>query len=149
MEAVIFVGIQASGKTTFYRRYFFETHLRISLDMLKTRHRERLLVDACIAAKQSFVVDNTNVRQEERAEYIRRARTGGFRIRGYFFEPQIQQALAWNEQRSGNAVIPVKGLLGTLKRLERPHVAEGFDQLCRVLTNSAGEFLVEEWGAPT
>ena len=149
MEAVIFVGIQASGKTTFYRRYFFETHLRISLDMLKTRHRERLLVDACIAAKQSFVVDNTNVRQEERAEYIRRARSEGFRIRGYFFEPQIQQALAWNEQRSGNAVIPVKGLLGTLKRLERPHVAEGFDQLCRVLTNSTGEFLVEEWGAHT
>lgn len=70
MEAVIFIGIQASGKTSFYKERFFETHVRLSLDMLKTRHRQRLLIEACVAAQQPFVVDNTNVRQEERAEYI-------------------------------------------------------------------------------
>lgn len=32
MEAVIFVGIQASGKTSFYLERFFETHVRISRD---------------------------------------------------------------------------------------------------------------------
>jgi transcriptional regulator with XRE-family HTH domain len=37
VEAIIFVGIQASGKSTFYRERFFDTHLRINLDMLKTR----------------------------------------------------------------------------------------------------------------
>jgi predicted kinase len=41
MEAVIFVGIQASGKSTFYCQRFFATHMRISLDMLRTRRRER------------------------------------------------------------------------------------------------------------
>jgi predicted kinase len=149
VEAVIFIGIQASGKTTFYRKHFSETHLRISLDMVKTRHRERLLVDACIVAKQPFVVDNTNVRRDERPEYVRRARAGGFRIRGYFFEPQVERARAWNEQRSGSAVVPVKGLLGTLKRLERPHTDEGFDQLYRVHIDPAGEFIVEDWSAHT
>ncbi len=94
MEAVIFIGIQASGKTSFYLHRFFETHVRLSLDMLKTRHRQRLLVEACVAAKQPFVVDNTNVRQEERAEYIVRAQAGGFHVLGYFFEPQVEQALA-------------------------------------------------------
>ena len=39
MQAVIFIGIQGSGKTTFYRDRFFNTHFRINLDMLKTRHR--------------------------------------------------------------------------------------------------------------
>ena len=39
MEAVVFTGIQASGKSTFYRERFFHTHLRISLDLLKTRGR--------------------------------------------------------------------------------------------------------------
>jgi hypothetical protein len=38
-QAVIFVGMQASGKTSFYRQRFFETHLRISLDMARTRQR--------------------------------------------------------------------------------------------------------------
>ena len=51
MEAAIFVGIQASGKSSFYRKQFFDTHLRIYLDMLKTRHRERILLRACIEAK--------------------------------------------------------------------------------------------------
>ena len=43
MEAVILIGIQGSGKSTFYRERFFDTHVRINLDMLKTRQREKLL----------------------------------------------------------------------------------------------------------
>lgn len=145
MEAIIFMGIQASGKTTFYRHNFFDTHIRLSLDMLKTRHRQRLLIDACILAKQRFVIDNTNVRREERAEFIQQAQAGGFSIRGYFFEPQVKRCIAWNEQREGKACIPVKGILGTLERLERPSLAEGFDQLNRVRVAPTGEFIVEEW----
>ncbi len=45
MEEVIFCGIQASGKTTFYRERFFDTHVRISLDLLRTRRREQLLLE--------------------------------------------------------------------------------------------------------
>jgi predicted kinase len=82
VEAVVFVGIQASGKSSFYRARFFDTHLRINLDMLKTRHREQLLLHACIEAKQPFVVDNTNPTVEERARYIELASSGGFRVVG-------------------------------------------------------------------
>ncbi|HZC19556.1 MAG TPA: hypothetical protein VE225_07575, partial [Rubrobacteraceae bacterium] len=69
MEAVVFVGIQASGKTSFYRERFFDTHLRINLDMLKTRRREQIFLRACIEAGQPFVVDNTNPSARERARY--------------------------------------------------------------------------------
>lgn len=60
MEAIIFIGIQGAGKSTFYRHHFFNTHIRINLDMLKTRHREQIFLQACLEAKQPFVVDNTN-----------------------------------------------------------------------------------------
>ena len=50
MQAVIFVGIQAAGKSTFYQRRFFRTHVRVNLDMLHTRHRERLLIQTCLDA---------------------------------------------------------------------------------------------------
>ena len=40
MEMVLFVGIQATGKSSFYLERFFRTHVRINLDMLKTHHRE-------------------------------------------------------------------------------------------------------------
>jgi predicted kinase len=145
MDAVIFIGIQGSGKTTFYRQRFFETHVRLSLDMLKTRHRQKLLVEACVAARQRFVVDNTNALADERAGYIRLAHAGGFEVHGYFFEPQVDRAIAWNQSRSGKALIPVKGLLGTLKRLERPLPEEGFDRLYRVHVDEDGAFVVEPW----
>ena len=40
MEAVIVCGIQGAGKTAFVRERFFETHVRISRDLLRTAHRE-------------------------------------------------------------------------------------------------------------
>ena len=144
MEAVIFVGIQASGKSSFYRARFFDTHLRINLDMLKTRHREQLLLHACIEAKQPFVVDNTNPSVEERARYIELARSGGLRVVGYYFCLQPKEALARNNQRTGKARIPKKGILGTYKRLRVPTAEEGFDELYRVYIDETGYFVVEE-----
>ncbi|MEN3294973.1 MAG: hypothetical protein V7642_4226, partial [Burkholderiales bacterium] len=40
MEMLLFIGIQASGKSTFYKERFFDTHVRISMDLLRTRNRE-------------------------------------------------------------------------------------------------------------
>lgn len=141
MEAVIFVGIQAAGKSTFYLRRFFDTHVRVSLDMLRTRHRERVLIGACLLARQPFVVDNTNVRAAERAVYIAAARAAGFRVVGYFFQAEVREAIGRNSARAGRAAIPVKGLVGTFKRLQPPRLEEGFDRLFEVRVD-AGEFVV-------
>lgn len=142
MEAVIFCGIQAAGKTTFYLQRFFTTHVRLSLDMLRTRARERILVDACLTARQPFVVDNTNVRRDERAVYLAAARARGFRVLCYYFVTDPRAAFARNKQRSGKAVIPAPGLFGTHKRLEPPTLDEGFDALFRVEIADAGAFTV-------
>ncbi len=142
MEAVVFIGIQASGKTTFYCRRFFDTHVRISLDMLRTRYRERVLLAACIAARQPFVIDNTNVLAAERALYIPPARQAGFRVIGYFFTTPLRAAIARNAKRTDKKPIPIPGLAGKHKRLEPPRPEEGFDELYTVELTAADEFLV-------
>jgi predicted kinase len=96
MEAVIFIGIQAVGKSTFYKERFFGTHVRINLDMLRTRHRERLLLQACLDSGQPLVVDNTNILKSERAVYIGPARLAGFHVIGYYFQSRLQDALQRN-----------------------------------------------------
>lgn len=145
MEAIILIGIQGAGKTSFYRERFFETHIRLSLDMLRTRRREEILLKACLDAKQPFVVDNTNVQATERARYIVPARAAGFRVVGYFFEPEPNASYARNALRTGRDRIPPAGLFGTLKRLERPRLEEGFDELFRVLIPAPGQFEVKKW----
>ena len=145
MEAVIFIGLQAAGKSTFYKERFFRTHVRINLDMLRTRRREQLILEACLAARQPFVVDNTNPTVEERARYLAAARASRFHIVGYYFLPDIRQALARNEARTGKERLPLKGIFGTLKRLQPPTLAEGYDALYSVSTEIEGEFRVAEW----
>jgi predicted kinase len=143
MEAVILVGIQASGKSTFYEQRFAGTHARISRDLLKTRGRERQLLEGSIEARQPFVVDNTNVLADERARFIGPARAAGYRVVGYFFRTEPRAAIARNKLRGGKAVIPIPGILGTYKKLEEPRLAEGFDALYVVTLNPDNQFLVE------
>lgn len=146
MEAVLFIGIQGAGKSTFYCRRFFHTHVRLSLDMLKTRGREKTLLEACLRARQPLVVDNTNVTAAERARYILPAKAAGFRVAGYFFEPDPEGSLQRNDRREGKRRVPPAGLFGTLKRLERPRLDEGFDALYRVRLSEDGQFLADPWG---
>ncbi len=145
MEAVIFTGIQGAGKSTFYRERFFSTHLRINLDMLRTRNRERIVLDACIAAGQRFVVDNTNLLAEDRTRYIAAARQGGFRVVGYYFKADLAGALERNRMRTGRELIPEKAIIGAYKRMQLPAPAEGFDELWYVELDPELGFIVKEW----
>ena len=145
MEAVIFVGIQGSGKTTFYKERFFETHLRISRDMLKTRERQNVILSAALAAKQPFVVDDTNATKARRTELIAAARAAGFRVVGFYFRSTLGDAIRRNRQRPPERVVPPAGVGGTFKRLEPPALAEGFAELHVVEIAPAGGFVVTDW----
>lgn len=143
VELILFIGLQGSGKSTFFARSFADTHVRINLDMLGTRHRERLLFDACVEGKTPMVIDNTNPTPEERARYIAPARAAGFSVVGYYFQSRVDDCQARNAGRSRE--VPLVGLLGTYKRLVLPTRAEGFDALRYVRIDEAGAFAVQEW----
>ena len=143
MECVIFIGIQGSGKSAFYKARFGNTHVRINRDMLKTRHRERRFFELCLETAQPFVIDNTNPLATDRSAFIAPAKVGGFRIVGYFFDVPVKDALARNASREGKGRIPVFGVLRTAKILQRPDLSEGFDELHRVQITE-GKFIVTD-----
>lgn len=145
MEAVLLMGIQGAGKSTFYIQEFFDTHVRISQDLLRTRHRQRHLLDFCIETRQAFVVDKTNVTRAERAPYISAALTAGFQVTGYFFEPDPAGSYERNLQRTRQ--VPPAGLFGTLKRFERPEPEEGFSLIHRVRVVPPLGFEISEYRA--
>lgn len=143
MEAVLFVGLQGAGKSTFYAARFLHTHLRISLDLLKTRHRESRFLALCLESGMRFVVDNTNPTAADRARYLVPARKAGFRTAAYFFEVDFEGSLERNARRSGKAQIPRHAIAATAEKLEPPRFEEGFDALFRV-TAAGGGFQVKE-----
>ena len=145
MQAVIFVGIQGTGKSTFFKERFFDTHVRISLDLLRTRNRERKFLEACLQSGQNFVVDNTNPSVEVRKRYILPSQAAHFEVVGYFFEIEMTEALRRNRARPESQRIPVQGIFATYHRIQPPSYEEGFDKLYRVRIDEKNLFQIEEW----
>lgn len=125
-EAVVLVGLPASGKTWYYHCYL-PGYVNISLDDLKTRERETRQIEACIAQRTSFVIDNTNVTVEERSGYIKCARKHGIPIRAVYIKSSIEECLRANAFREKN--VPNVAIFTKAKALQVPTVDEGFDEV--------------------
>jgi predicted kinase len=145
MQLVLFCGIQATGKSTFYQQRFFHSHVRLSLDLLRTRHREQRLLQVCLETQMRCVVDNTNPTRAERATYLGPAKAAGFEVVGYFFQSIAAEALVRNQQRPAERQVPDKGIRATRNRLELPTRAEGFDKLYFVRALGKQEFEITDW----
>ncbi len=144
-SCVLLIGIPASGKSSFFRERFGETHVRVNRDMLGTTHRVRLLRDTCLAGGISFVLDNTNVSRSERAEHIQAARAAGFRVEGYFLQSRRGECAERNRARPEAQRVPEVAVGDMSARLELPAAAEGFDALHLVRLLPGGGFDVQEW----
>jgi predicted kinase len=151
VELIIFISLQAAGKSSFYQEKFIDTHIRINLDMLKTRHREKILFNACLEAKQSLVIDNTNPTIEDRKRYIIPAQEKAFKIIGYYFKSNLEDCKQRNDrcdrdwQERTSRAIPLVGILATRKKLQLPSYQEGFDKLYYVSIGSDNLFTIEDW----
>lgn len=129
VECVIFVGLQGSGKSAFFKAEFADTHVRINRDMLKTKTREAQFFELCLTTRQRCVIDNTNATPDERARFIVRAKEHGFRVVGYYFDVAPREALARNNARPEDQRVPPVGIFATAKRMRMPERSEGFDAL--------------------
>ena len=149
LELIIFIGLQASGKSSFYQRQFAASHAVVSKDLLRNNRsparRQQQLIEEELQAGHSVVVDNTNVTLEGRAELIRLGRLYNATITGYYFESQISQCLERNRQRTGKARVPDVAIFATLKKLVRPSYQEGFDRLFYVRLSEDGTFRISNW----
>ena len=144
MQAIIFIGIQATGKSTFYKANFFNSHIRLSMDLLNTRNKENRFLETCFQTQASFVVDNTNPTSEERKKYIKLARENKYEVIGYYFSSSIAEALKRNSSRDGKEKVPEIGIKGCYGKLEIPTKEEGFDKLYFV-NSFDNTFIVEDW----
>ncbi len=72
MEMIILMGLQASGKSTFYRTHFAATHEHVSKDLLlksKNKNKDQKqaeLIEGAFLEQRSVVIDNTNATKQDR-----------------------------------------------------------------------------------
>ena len=143
-QAIVFMGIQASGKTTFYEQMLASRgYVHISLDILHTRNKEDKLLTECLENGRSFVVDNTNPEISVREKYIIKAKEYGYQLIGIFFQSKVKDCMQRNEQRG--LKVPQKAIACTSNNLQMPSVEEGFDELYFVSININNKFKISPW----
>lgn len=132
-ELIIFIGLQAAGKSTYYRTHLSATHVHVSKDLMPNARsrdaRQMQLVEQAVAAGRSVVVDNTNPTPAVRAPLIAIGKRHGARIAAYFFKAPVKDALVRNRQREGTERVPDVALFVTAKKLVPPSPQEGFDEI--------------------
>ena len=138
MEAIVLCGLQGSGKTTLYRDRFVDTHVRVSMDVMRTRAREAAFMALCLETRQPFVVDNTNPTPADRARYVEPARAAGFKAIVYMIDVDPAVAIS---RRAG--VVGPASVAATARRFVRPAPEEGFDELWHATGRPGGGWRVE------
>lgn len=123
---------------------FFDSHVRISMDLLNTRNKENQFVNTCLSTHSRFVIDNTNPTRLERKRYIDLAKKHSYEIIGYYFSSSVGDSIKRNKMRSGKEKIPEAGIRGCYSKLEIPKWDEGYDKLFFVKPLENG-FEVNDW----
>ena len=148
-QCVILIGLQAAGKTTFFRERFASTHRHVSKDNFPGARnrdaRQAALVETALRDGNSVVVDNTNATLADRKGVIDIAHRLGARVIGYYFDSTRRISLGRNRRREGKARVPDVAILATAKRFVPPSPAEGFDEIHTVRLTDAGTFEVEPY----
>jgi predicted kinase len=132
VELIIFVGMQAAGKSTYYATHFAATHVHVSKDRMKNRDRDarqRQLIEEALAAGRPVVVDNTNPTPQVRAPLIELGHRYGARVIAYYFASMAKDAVARNRLREGKARVPDYVVYVTARKIVPPSEEEGFDEV--------------------
>ncbi|HAA55190.1 MAG TPA: kinase [Myxococcales bacterium] len=147
MPLVIFVGLQASGKSTFFKLHFDPTQPYISKDAMSGSGKEQRLqrrVRAYLEEGRSVVVDNTHPTPMCRQALIELGRAYGAPVWGVYFETSLEDALKRNALRSGRQRVPEKIMITQHRRMIPPQKREGFDRIFLVSMKEPFGFTIQE-----
>lgn len=139
------IGLQASGKTTFYRQRLADTHVHVSKDAFPSnrnpQRRQMHLIEEALTADRDVAVDNTNPSPAEWAPIILAARVHDARVVAYWFPPDLDASRARNAERQGRSRVPDVGLYATIKILREPtRDTTPFDEVYTVGFDGSGGF---------
>ncbi|MET9802470.1 ATP-binding protein [Streptomyces sp. NPDC006368] len=143
----VFVGLQASGKSTFHARCLSGRYALVSKDLFprgarRRQERQMRLVAEALTAGNPVVVDNTNPSPEDWAPLVELGHALGATVTAYWFPPDVEGSLRRNAAREGRDRVPDVGIFATAGRLREPSLADGFDAVLEVRFDGHGGFAV-------
>ncbi|KAH3759203.1 DNA 3'phosphatase [Pelomyxa schiedti] len=132
VEVVVGVGCPASGKSSFFHKYFApKGYVIVNRDTLKTQDKCLQAAREALKRCASVCIDNTNPSASSREPYVKLAQEFGVSVRCLLFTTPIELAKHLNIVREkatqgGTKRIPKIAYAVFHSRFERPSAEEGF-----------------------
>lgn len=129
LHCIIFSGISASGKSSFYRQHLKPlNYVYISRDELNSMSKCESLAEQTLAASKNVVIDNTNVDKVSRSKWIQLCQSKGavpfifnFKLPlKHIFHNNIYRKLTTGKSTVNSVIIYTQN-----KKLEEPTASEG------------------------
>ena len=126
-ECVMFIGFPASGKSTFYQKYFSEYSL-VSQDKQGTLQKSLKMLKNYLDNNQSVVLDNLNANKASRKKYLDEISVP---VRCFYFKTDLETSKHLNMFRhlTGGRKVPSVAYNTFLKNFEEPSLDEGFIEI--------------------
>ncbi|UGY93939.1 ATP-binding protein [Streptomyces gobiensis] len=149
LDVAVLVGLQASGKTTFYEQCLSGHYTLVSKDLFprsarNKQQRQMRLVEEALTAGRSVAVDNTNPSPEEWDPLVALIHAHDATVTAYWFPPDVTGSLQRNAPREGRDQVPDVAIFATLNRLREPSFSDGFDTVLEVRFDGQGGFEVRQ-----
>ncbi|XP_038049608.1 bifunctional polynucleotide phosphatase/kinase-like [Patiria miniata] len=137
-ELIIMVGIPASGKSSFVRKYLLpHGYSHVNRDTLNTPAKCIAATKEAIKSGKSVVVDNTNPSKAARSDYIDLAKNAKYKVRCFVVDTpkEIAHHLNYMRQTQTNGKvrrIPKVAYNVYKKNYEEPQKAEKIDEIVKI-----------------
>eukprot|EP01125_Pyxidicula_operculata_P014607 TRINITY_DN4884_c0_g1_i4.p2 TRINITY_DN4884_c0_g1~~TRINITY_DN4884_c0_g1_i4.p2 ORF type:complete len:279 (-),score=78.49 TRINITY_DN4884_c0_g1_i4:27-863(-) len=147
-EMIIMVGMPASGKSSFVKKYLLpKGYVHINRDKLKKKEKCLSLARQSISESKSVVIDNTNPDKSTRGEYIKIAKEYDLPVRCFVLSTPRKLAdhlNAYRERITNGEVGRIPDIAYNMfqSKYEEPSEKEGFVDIMKV--NFVPEFDTEE-----
>lgn len=145
---IVLTGVAASGKSTFCTKHFdLDKFTRINGDTLRKEYKSKAtkmedqIIAECIKDEKSFIIDNTNVKLEQRKKYIDIAKENGYDVVCFYIPTTKEIAIERNKLREGDAHVSRVVIYTMLKNIVVPTKKEGFDKLY-IVDNSGENYVI-------
>eukprot|EP01127_Copromyxa_protea_P014627 TRINITY_DN4114_c0_g1_i1.p1 TRINITY_DN4114_c0_g1~~TRINITY_DN4114_c0_g1_i1.p1 ORF type:complete len:728 (+),score=176.83 TRINITY_DN4114_c0_g1_i1:2-2185(+) len=138
VEMVIMVGMAASGKSSFVKKYLIpKGYFWVNRDQLKTQEKCQKMAEQALKEGHSVVIDNTNPDRAIRQAYIKIAQKYSVPVRCFLVStprPLAEHLNMFRVVSSGGQVGLIPGIAYNVyqKKYEEPTLGEGFKEIKKI-----------------
>lgn len=129
-QMIMTVGIPACGKSTYIKKHFYDTHMRVNLDMIKQGHKEHTILTSIMSTGINVVIDRTCLTANIRKQFINLALIYEYSIDVYDFEYDIEECIKRDKTRERKVTSHVIIMLAG--QYEKPKLSEGITSITTV-----------------